>query len=493
MSVCKKCGSPLADDARFCTVCGSPVNQSQSSDSIALRCKSCNGTMVSENGNEVLVCPYCGSKELIKDSDYVAVEKIKQQTEYKRWEKEEEKERRLKEEQKERSYKFGAFGTLSIVFAAICGVFSLTAFMGAKGFLGIFSGIIALIQMLLFVASVITRRGIIKTKQPYIPTLLMIAGFVLFIPYFVVSFNSCASSQSSESKVEYEYNRLNWPDSELASKLPKPESEYGKIIWDRATSLNVEVAKISDDQFENYVSQCKSNGFTRDYSKTEKDFSAYDSELYYLSLSYNDNKKVMSIVLNAPEEESTEATTAAITEKPAETTAKVTEKPVETTAEVLTEAATQAEIKAESSESIVMPSGAKPGETVTGDLLKFTFEKAKIYDEYKANGLITNTPEPGKEYLVLFFNVENISKKKRIVSRVSFSASVDGYDCDQTILFGDPDGYDDLNGTLDAGESMKGCLAFEVKPDWKTFSLKYEKLWGDSKVYEFALTHDDLS
>ena len=40
---------------------------------------------------------------------------------------------------------------------------------------------------------------------------------------------------------------------------------------------------------------------------------------------------------------------------------------------------------------------------------------------------------------------------------------------------------------------MKGCLIFRVKKGWKEFSMSYEKLWGDSKTYEFYCTPDDLS
>ena len=38
---------------------------------ISLRCKSCGGIMVADGGREIVSCPYCGSKELIEDSDEV--------------------------------------------------------------------------------------------------------------------------------------------------------------------------------------------------------------------------------------------------------------------------------------------------------------------------------------------------------------------------------------------------------------------------------------
>lgn len=233
MSVCGKCGNPIDDNAKFCAVCGTPINKKQNSDTITLRCKSCNGTMMSGNKNDILVCPYCGSKELINDSDYVAVEKIKQQTEYKRWEKEEEKERRLAEEQKERRYRFGAFGVISIIFSALCGVFSLFSFMSAKNFLGVLAGIIALLQMLLFIASVITRRGIIKSKISYLPTLLMIAGFVLIIPYFITS-TASANVKTNKPDMNNIISEITESTTEAPKELTLP------ISSDEALKMNFE-------------------------------------------------------------------------------------------------------------------------------------------------------------------------------------------------------------------------------------------------------------
>ena len=44
-----------------------------------LKCKSCYGTMDVSEDREILLCPYCGSKELIIQSDRVKIQKIKSQ------------------------------------------------------------------------------------------------------------------------------------------------------------------------------------------------------------------------------------------------------------------------------------------------------------------------------------------------------------------------------------------------------------------------------
>ena len=80
-----------------------------------MKCQQCSGTLTMDKEGDILVCPYCGSKELLLDSENVAVEKIKQQTEFKKWEREDQKEQQKKKEEQEHKYKFGAFGVISII------------------------------------------------------------------------------------------------------------------------------------------------------------------------------------------------------------------------------------------------------------------------------------------------------------------------------------------------------------------------------------------
>lgn len=48
---------------------------------VSIRCENCGGTMmVDDNNSSVLMCPYCGSKELIRESDEFKIEKIKNET-----------------------------------------------------------------------------------------------------------------------------------------------------------------------------------------------------------------------------------------------------------------------------------------------------------------------------------------------------------------------------------------------------------------------------
>ena len=483
MSLCKKCGADVPPGVRFCSGCGAPVSAVGEPARIVLKCRDCNGVLTMDKEGEMLTCPYCGSKELIRNSDTVAVEKIRQQTEFKKWEREDLKEEQQKKETQERSYKFGAFGVISIICAVLFGLMAAVQFTHIQNGWSVFAGLIAVSGVLVFSASVILRRGIVKIDKGYLATVLMIGGFLLFIPYFMVS--SAAGIASSQAERVREEKEFKWPNSALAQLLPTPKSHFGKVTRDSADCLTVDVAKTTQADFDEYVEQCREKGFTENYEKSEFTYDADNADLFHLHIYYYDSLSEMNITLEAPAEDTTaEETEQTEAEKPTEkATEKATEKP--------TEKAT--EKPPEKEKAAVSRAGGRPGDTVTGDVLKFTFEKAKQYDEIKTNAFLTNTPDEGYQYLVLFFEAENISDKKRVVSRFSFTAQADGEDCDLQLMAADPDGYDDLNGTLKAGEKMKGCLIFRVKKGWKEFSMSYEKLWGDSKTYEFYCTPDDLS
>lgn len=78
---CSQCGFQLSEDAKFCSNCGEAVNKKmRNAKSRQLRCQNCDGVMNVEEDKNVLLCPYCGSKELLIENDNVKIAKIKSQT-----------------------------------------------------------------------------------------------------------------------------------------------------------------------------------------------------------------------------------------------------------------------------------------------------------------------------------------------------------------------------------------------------------------------------
>ena len=153
-------------------------------------------------------------------------------------------------------------------------------------------------------------------------------------------FSGCGKPYYSD-----QFSNIKWPDSKLAKMLPEPESTIGKIETDSADRLEVCIGKTTADQYENYLSSCKENGFTENYyNGSLSDYTYYraeNAEGYSLTLQYHskDNnsaykplKETMKIELHTPseKEEDTEHETEKPTEKPAEKpTEKETEKPKE--------------------------------------------------------------------------------------------------------------------------------------------------------------------
>ena len=95
--------------------------------------------------------------------------------------------------------------------------------------------------------------------------------------------------------------KIKWDDMILSEQLPKPPKKNGKINDNTAEALSVEIYKISDKQFNNYVEACKAKGFTVD---SESDYSssydAYNAAGYKLSLGYYGSRDQMEIELEKP-------------------------------------------------------------------------------------------------------------------------------------------------------------------------------------------------
>ncbi len=63
---------------------------------ISLKCKECGGIVEADPSKSVLYCPYCGSKEMIPESDQVKIARIKAQEQIER-ERERQKSKRIRD------------------------------------------------------------------------------------------------------------------------------------------------------------------------------------------------------------------------------------------------------------------------------------------------------------------------------------------------------------------------------------------------------------
>ena len=140
------------------------------------------------------------------------------------------------------------------------------------------------------------------------------------------------------------------------------------------------------------------------------------------------------------------------------------------------------------------PTAAKVGQTVTGDKWAISLLYAKVFSEI-SDGTFTTKPETeGNVYLVLFFEVENVSSEDDYFNYLYIESYVDSYNTGLSVLFTNPDGYDTLTGNVAAGKKLKGCLAWEVSADWKELEVSYKDgVWTSDKAATFVVTPADLT
>lgn len=136
-----------------------------------------------------------------------------------------------------------------------------------------------------------------------------------------------------------------------------------------------------------------------------------------------------------------------------------------------------------------VPNDAKiNNNTQTNDKWKITYLNYKSLSEI--NGYAK--PSDGKEFLVVFFEVENISSETQNFSLFNLDYYVDDFKTPQTIIGSQIDNAMQLGATqVEAGKKVKGYLAFEVSPDWKNLNITYNEdlLKEDNEnIIKFSLT-----
>lgn len=100
---------------------------------------------------------------------------------------------------------------------------------------------------------------------------------------------------------------IEWPKNGLGSKLPKPKSNFGNIPWNNSETFIAHIGNMTIDDYNDYVEECEDKGFTVDYSKDKKYYSAKNKDSYELTLRYL-GANVIEIALDVPEGSDKEVT-----------------------------------------------------------------------------------------------------------------------------------------------------------------------------------------
>lgn len=143
----------------------------------------------------------------------------------------------------------------------------------------------------------ILKDSNVVKKKLRIRLLLTVGVIIIFVVFLGVRGGKNGIGNLVDNK---DYNqKYDWQGNKFTELLPKPESEFGKIIIETEKQFSVEIYKTSTEMYEEYVKECRSNGFTVDITKTEGMFSAHNEEGYQLNIYYYKNKKEMNISIDS--------------------------------------------------------------------------------------------------------------------------------------------------------------------------------------------------
>ena len=143
----------------------------------------------------------------------------------------------------------------------------------------------------------ILKNSNIVKKKLIIRLLLTVGVIIIFVAFMGVRSGKNGIGNLADNK-DYD-QKYDWQENQFTTLLPKPESEYGKVTMEMEKQFSVEIYKTSTEMYEEYVKECRNNGFTVDITKTEGMFSAHNEEGYQLYIYYYENKKEMHISIDS--------------------------------------------------------------------------------------------------------------------------------------------------------------------------------------------------
>lgn len=290
---CEKCGKTLNNDAKFCQVCGYPVNRNNNVKKILLKCEHCGGTLEINSNQDLLMCPFCGSKSIIIENDDVKIERIKanayNEVEFKRIDSENDLRRtqKLKEEEESREQEIDKFkhsfvAKLLLIGVIACGFISYKSFTSGK----FLSAIISLLQTGIFASAWCMGMDIIHEKKKYIRIIVIIIGLMLFFP----SVKSCTVDKNLKS-----IPTIKWSVIVVGDKIPEPKSKSIEINENSETKLWIEVYDVPDEDYYEYIAFCKDRGFNQIQSENSLFFEAYNNVGDYIDLIHDSSNEELSI------------------------------------------------------------------------------------------------------------------------------------------------------------------------------------------------------
>ncbi len=154
-----------------------------------------------------------------------------------------------------------------------------------------FSAIIACGQTLLFFTAWLIRMNFIKGATHRFHTLLTLIAILLTIAFFMFI-----------GVIRRAYSKFIWPENNLVSKMPKPQSEYGRIERDNEDEFIIKIGMVKEKDYNTYIEECKNRGFKINDLRGIEYYEAYNEEGDKQKIIYFDHLREMEIRIEGYEE-----------------------------------------------------------------------------------------------------------------------------------------------------------------------------------------------
>lgn len=133
------------------------------------------------------------------------------------------------------------------------------------------------------------------------------------------------------------------------------------------------------------------------------------------------------------------------------------------------------------------------GDTLRTEQLKITLTEVLKYDSIGNDEYFVEKPAEGKEFLVFFFNVENISYESQYIYHYDFSGYVDGYSTSVKHIYNNIDDIENLAVDLAPGMKAKGFIVFEVHKTWQEFEIHFNDMFEYEDEIIFSVINETNS
>lgn len=253
---CSNCGAELSDDTKFCSYCGKRIDETVSASGTAQKMQNLFESIANES--ERANAEKTNAKKSMAD--------------------------KIKQKGVDAWNKLSIYGKITAIAITVFAFLCIIAFLFGKTF----AAIITILQIVLTVIALLMKKQIIKVPKNWLYIITLTFAIILLIPY-VHLFES-----------DYEnIKRFKWSDIVLSDTVPETKSRSGEILINSMDHLSLDVYGINQNQYNDYIEDCKERGFIVDAEQLETSFAAYNDSGYKLSLYYYTSDNTMHIGLDA--------------------------------------------------------------------------------------------------------------------------------------------------------------------------------------------------